>query len=54
MLKPVRLISALDIWRAYAEREGENLALMNYEPDYKNLRSDPRFSAMLRRSGLPE
>jgi TolB-like protein/DNA-binding winged helix-turn-helix (wHTH) protein/Tfp pilus assembly protein PilF len=40
--------------KAYEEREGENLTLMNYEPDYKNLRSDPRFSAMLRKIGLPE
>src|SRR3984885_4211253 len=40
--------------KAYEEREGENLTLMNYEPDYKNLHSDPRFSAMLRKIGLPE
>jgi hypothetical protein len=31
--------------------EGENLSLMNCEPDYKNLRSDPRFSAMLGKIG---
>ena len=40
--------------KAYEDREGENLTLMNYEPDYKNLRGDPRFSAMLRKIGLPE
>jgi TolB-like protein/DNA-binding winged helix-turn-helix (wHTH) protein/Tfp pilus assembly protein PilF len=40
--------------KAYEEREGETLTLLNYEPDYKNLRSDPRFSAMLRKIGLPE
>jgi TolB-like protein/DNA-binding winged helix-turn-helix (wHTH) protein/Tfp pilus assembly protein PilF len=40
--------------KAFEEREGENLTLMKYEPDYKNLRGDPRFSAMLRKIGLPE
>jgi len=40
--------------KAYEAREGETLTLLNYEPDYRNLHSDPRFSAMLRKIGLPE
>ena len=40
--------------KAYEEREGQNLTLMNFIPDYKNLHGDPRFSAMLRKIGLPE
>jgi TolB-like protein/DNA-binding winged helix-turn-helix (wHTH) protein len=40
--------------KAYAAREGEGLTGLKYEPWYKNLRSDPRFSALLRKIGLPE
>ena len=40
--------------KAYEAREGEDLTLLKYAPGYKNLRSDPRFSAMLRKIGLPE
>jgi hypothetical protein len=40
--------------KAYEEREGENRTGLEYEPYYKNLRSDPRFSALLRKMGLPE
>ena len=40
--------------KAYEEREGQDLTLLKYVPDFKNLHSDPRFSAMLRKIGLPE
>jgi TolB-like protein/DNA-binding winged helix-turn-helix (wHTH) protein/Tfp pilus assembly protein PilF len=40
--------------KAYEAREGEGLTGLKYEPWYKNLRSDPRFSALLRKIGLPE
>ena len=40
--------------KAYEEREGQDLTLLKYAPDFKNLHSDPRFSAMLRKIGLPE
>jgi TolB-like protein/DNA-binding winged helix-turn-helix (wHTH) protein/Flp pilus assembly protein TadD len=39
--------------KAYEAREGEDLTLLKCEPGYKNLRSDPRFSALLRKMGLP-
>jgi TolB-like protein/DNA-binding winged helix-turn-helix (wHTH) protein/Flp pilus assembly protein TadD len=38
----------------YEAREGQTLTLLKFEPAYKNLRGDPRFSAMLRKIGLPE
>ena len=38
----------------YEAREGQTLTLLKSEPAYKNLRGDPRFSAMLRKIGLPE
>jgi len=40
--------------KAYEEREGQSISLLKCEPAYKNMRSDPRFAAMLRRMGLPE
>jgi TolB-like protein/DNA-binding winged helix-turn-helix (wHTH) protein/Tfp pilus assembly protein PilF len=40
--------------KSYEEREGQDLTLLKFDPSYKNLRSDPRFSAMLRKIGLPE
>jgi tetratricopeptide (TPR) repeat protein len=40
--------------KAYEEREGQSLTLLNFEPAYKNLRSDARFPALLRKLGLPE
>jgi adenylate cyclase len=40
--------------KGYEAREGQVLTLLKFEPAYKNLRGDPRFSAMLRKIGLPE
>jgi TolB-like protein/DNA-binding winged helix-turn-helix (wHTH) protein/Tfp pilus assembly protein PilF len=40
--------------KSYEEREGQDLTLLKFDPSYKNLRSDLRFSAMLRKIGLPE
>ena len=34
--------------------KGKILTLLKFDPVYKNLRGDPRFSAMLRKIGLPE
>jgi serine/threonine-protein kinase len=39
--------------KAYEERNG-NITLVNSYPDYKSLRGDPRFSALLKRIGLPD
>ena len=38
--------------RAYAQREG-NLAFTNLDPMLKNLRSDPRYPAFLKKRNLP-
>jgi adenylate cyclase len=40
--------------KAYDAREGAAITLLKCDPYFKNLRGDPRFSAMLRRMGLPE
>jgi TolB-like protein/Tfp pilus assembly protein PilF len=40
--------------KGYEEREGQALTLLKFEPSFKNLRSDPRFSAFLRKLGLPQ
>ena len=40
--------------KAYREREGQNIALLKYDPTYKNLRGDPRFISLVKRLGLPE
>jgi TolB-like protein/DNA-binding winged helix-turn-helix (wHTH) protein/Tfp pilus assembly protein PilF len=40
--------------KGYEAREGQDLTLLRFFPAYENLRGDPRFSAMLRKIGLPE
>lgn len=40
--------------RAYAEHDGMAIALLKCDPGYKNLKSDPRFGALLRRMNLPQ
>ncbi len=40
--------------KAYDERDGQAITLLKCDPDFKNLRGDPRFSATLRRMGLPD
>jgi len=39
--------------KAYEERNGD-ITLVNSYPDYKCLHGDPRFSALLKRMGLPD
>jgi TolB-like protein/DNA-binding winged helix-turn-helix (wHTH) protein len=39
--------------KAYAERDGEDITLLNCDPAFKNLHGDPRFANLLRRMGLP-
>jgi len=40
--------------KAYAERDGEAITLLNCDPSFKSLHGDPRFADLLRRLGLPE
>jgi hypothetical protein len=40
--------------KAYDERDGQNITLLKVDPYYRNLRGDPRYSAMLHKMGLPE
>ena len=40
--------------KGYEAREGHVMTLLKFDPALKNLRGDPRFSAMLRKIGLPE
>jgi len=39
--------------RAYERREGQEITLLKCEPYFKNLRGDPRFTALLQRMGIP-
>lgn len=43
------------VWlqKSYEEKDG-SITLVKYLPDFKNLRGDPRFSALLKRIGLPD
>jgi TolB-like protein/predicted Zn-dependent protease len=40
--------------QGYEQREGQYLTLLKTDAEYKNLRGDPRFSALLRKIGLPQ
>jgi TolB-like protein/DNA-binding winged helix-turn-helix (wHTH) protein/Tfp pilus assembly protein PilF len=40
--------------KAYDQREGQDITLLKVDPDYRNLRHDPRFPAFLRKLGLPQ
>jgi hypothetical protein len=40
--------------QAYEEREGQVITLLKLDPAFKQLRSDPRFSALLQKMGLPQ
>jgi TolB-like protein/DNA-binding winged helix-turn-helix (wHTH) protein/Flp pilus assembly protein TadD len=40
--------------KAYAERDGQDIMLLNCVPPFKILHGDPRFADLLRRLGLPE
>ena len=39
--------------RAYEQREGQNITLLKFDPYFKNLHGDPRFTALLQRMGIP-
>ena len=39
--------------RSYEQRDG-NVTLLKSEPSFKSLHGDPRFSALLKRMGLPD
>ena len=41
------------LYKAYGERDGEDITLLKCDPFFKNLRGDPRFADLLRRMGLP-
>ena len=40
--------------RAYEQREGQEITLLKCEPYFKNLHGDSRFTALLKRMGLPD
>jgi len=39
--------------RAYEKRDGEGITLLKFDPYFKNLHGDPRFTALLQRMGIP-
>jgi hypothetical protein len=39
--------------KSFQDREGQDITLIRWLPDFKNLRADPRFPGLLTRLGLP-
>jgi len=39
--------------KSFQDREGQDITLLRWLPDFKNLREDPRFAGLLTRMGLP-
>jgi TolB-like protein/DNA-binding winged helix-turn-helix (wHTH) protein len=39
--------------KSYADREGQDITLLRWLPDFKSLHADPRFADLLERMGLP-
>ena len=39
--------------KSFQDREGQDITLVRWLPDFKSLHADPRFADLLRRMGLP-